>query len=936
MFVVLTISYSGVLVRWDRALYDVYSRVLYHEPPEDIVIVAIDDESISHLGRWPWSRWLHAGLIERLTEAGVKGVAFDIVFAENSLEDPASDIAFADRIKKNAKVVLPIIYSLNKTNAKQRIITPTPKLSDAAAKLAQVEVEPDSDGLVRSVFLKSGIGNARWPTLGLALAEVGGIQINDLPGERNPWLQQALPENWVRDYKVLLPFAGPPGHIKRIPFYQVLNDDAVLASLKNKFILIGVTATALKNNIPTPVAGSSRAMTGAEFHATVLDTLLRGAAIKSLPFGWTVFLMALWIGLPLFCFSQEKPSQSLFSAALIALSAFMLSSLLLKLLNYWYSPLSPMLVVVLSFVLWSWFRLESLVKQLFNEKKRIEVTVSAIADGIISTDNKGRIEYLNPVAENLTGYRLEEARGMHLENIFNPVDSGSSKIVPFELNSGFDHLKLNSGQQRVIVNRFGTEFTIRTSFGVIKERTGRAEGLVLAISDVSETEKILSRMTYQASHDVLTRLPNRALLRDRLKHAIARAQRGDEKIAALFIDLDGFKKINDAFGHAGGDELIRRVAWRLGSCVRKKDTLARLGGDEFVIVLENIVNSGDVALIAQKILVALAHPFSLNEQNAYITSSIGISIYPRDGKKVETLLKNADTAMYRAKECGRNNFQFFEAAMNQRMVKRIKMEGDLRCAIEKRELELFYQPLVDMNSGRTIGLEALLRWKLEDGSCIAPDTFIPLAEESGLILPLGELVIEDACRQASQWQAHGIPPVQISINLSPKQFANQDVISILQRCISANKIAAKQIKLEITESMLMQDFDRAIEILESFRCMGGEIAIDDFGTGYSSLSYLQKIPVDQIKIDQSFVNELSYENDDSRAITKAIIDMAHGLRLGVVAEGVENQYQYDLLKKQHCNIVQGYFLGRPLGAMQTTALLKQKAQTNTLVAANEY
>lgn len=416
-----------------------------------------------------------------------------------------------------------------------------------------------------------------------------------------------------------------------------------------------------------------------------------------------------------------------------------------------------------------------------------------------------------------------------------------------------------------------------------------------------------------ANYDRLTKLPNRDLCQDRLRQAIAQAARQNTLVALLFFDLDRFKVINETLGHAHGDQLLQHVAQRMKSSLRETDTVGRLGGDEFVVILTGLTDTSDAARVAQNILNTLVRPITLDDHEVFVTTSIGISLYPNDAKDVESLTQNADTAMYRAKEQGRNHYQFYTLDMNARALERLNLENDLRHALERDEFLLHYQPQLDLSSQQIVGFEALLRWDHTDLGFISPVDFIPIAEETGLIMPIGEWVLNAACQQAKQWQDQGFKNANIAVNLSNRQFAQENVLETVTKALDSAGLDPSHLELEITESCVMVNPEEAIVVLRQLNDMGVRISIDDFGTGYSSLSYLKRFPLDTLKIDRSFVNDIT-DDPDSAVIVEAILAMAHSLRLNVVAEGVETREQMAFLEAHDCDMIQGYLLSKPLPA----------------------
>jgi len=438
-------------------------------------------------------------------------------------------------------------------------------------------------------------------------------------------------------------------------------------------------------------------------------------------------------------------------------------------------------------------------------------------------------------------------------------------------------------------------------------------------AEVAERRLADQRVVHMAHHDALTGLPNRTLFADRVGQAIARAHRRSGKLAVLFLDLDRFKNVNDSLGHAIGDLLLTAVAKRLTNCLRDEDTAARLGGDEFIISLPDVADDGEAARVAGRILAELAKPFTIADHQLHADGSIGIALYPADGDTAETLMRNADTAMYHAKESGRANFQFFSSQMTERVSRRLSTENDLRRALEQGEFTLHYQPLIDLATGRISGAEALLRWPQSDHCLMSPAEFIPIAEDTGLIIPLGEWVLLEACAQAQAWQTRH-PGLRIAVNLSARQFRQKDLIGMIESVLGETGLAPALLELELTESMLMHHAEETVAILTRLDEMGVHLAIDDFGTGYSSLSYLKRFPIHSLKIDRSFVRDISSDPDDA-AIVTAIVAMARSLNLSVTAEGVETEEQAAFLRSLACHQAQGFHLGRPMPAVDFAARL---------------
>lgn len=472
-----------------------------------------------------------------------------------------------------------------------------------------------------------------------------------------------------------------------------------------------------------------------------------------------------------------------------------------------------------------------------------------------------------------------------------------------------------------IIHRDGSVRWIKNTPVPHYDRQGRLVSYDGLVSDITERKQAEQKLSHASYYDSLTDLPNRELFRDRLRQALIQARRHGRMLAVMVLDLDRFKGINETLGHTMGDLLLQAVAKRLVRCVREDDTVARPGGDEFTILFADMAEAQDASLVARKIHEALIKSFSLGGREYFITTSIGISLYPAHGADVDTLIKNADAALYQAKARGRNNHQFYIEAMHAEADKKLFLENSLRKAIDREEFTLHYQPLVDLGSGRTTGAEALVRWQHPELGLLSPLEFIPLAEETGLIIPLGDWILQKACMQARQWRDAGFPPLRISVNLSMRQFTQNAVTDTVLKAINAAQLNPGLLELELTESMVMNDAETTIASLRELKAIGVHLSLDDFGTGYSSLSRLKDLPLSTLKLDQSFVSAITRDKSNA-AISRAIIGLSHNLDLRVIAEGVETTDQLEFLRGLECDGVQGYLFSRPLPAADMTAFMQ--------------
>jgi diguanylate cyclase (GGDEF)-like protein/PAS domain S-box-containing protein len=565
----------------------------------------------------------------------------------------------------------------------------------------------------------------------------------------------------------------------------------------------------------------------------------------------------------------------------------------------------------------------AITEALFVEKERAQVTLNSIGDAVICTDVGGHVTYLNAAAERLTGWLCSEGVDLPLETVFHIIDPKTRAPIQ-------NPMALATAENKVVglpplctlIRRDGSEIAIEDSTAPIHDRQGHVTGAVMVFHDVSAARNLALQLAHAAEHDDLTDLPNRSLLHDRLSMAIAASARRQSHLAALYVDLDRFKNINDSLGHPVGDRLLQSVARRLSESVRQSDTVSRQGGDEFVILLPDVNASKDAAVCADKILKAIHRPHLIEGHEIHVAASIGIALFPQDGTDVDTLLKNADSAMYAAKECGRDNYQFYRADFNASASERQTLESDLRSAIDRDELELHYQPILDMRSGTVCGVEALLRWRHPQHGFSQPAVFIPIAEESGLIVPIGKWVLREACRQAKAWEDEGMAPLRLSVNISAVELRSKDFVAGVKEILKETGFDAKRLEFELTETFLMQDSNSTATVLAAIKDLGVQLALDDFGTGYSSLSYMRRFPIDTLKIDRSFVNDLVVDADDA-SIVSAVINMGKSLHMRVVAEGVETQEQLAFLRQEGCSEAQGYLFSKPVSAAAFTKLTRQ-------------
>ncbi|NMG27920.1 two-component system response regulator [Aromatoleum evansii] len=549
--------------------------------------------------------------------------------------------------------------------------------------------------------------------------------------------------------------------------------------------------------------------------------------------------------------------------------------------------------------------------------RAIDESINAIVISAADREADNPVLYVNPAFTLMTGYAPEEIIGRNTRLLIgNDWDQPDIERLREAVRRGRD--------ARVTLRCYrkdGSLFWNEVSLASMHDPSGRVSHFISIFNDLTDRKRYEAELEQQANHDALTGLANRNLLNDRLQQAMIRAQRNAGAVAVMLLDIDRFKLINDSLGHAVGDELICEVARRLAACVRQGDTVARLGGDEFMIVMSELWAESDAASLAAKVLQAVSAPMKLSGHEMVVTGSLGVALFPRDGESAALLVKNADVAMYRAKEQGRNDFRFYAPEMNARMLERLELENGLRRALEQDELELHYQPKVELANGRVVGAEALIRWRHPVLGMVSPADFIPLAEETGLIVPIGEWVINTACRQLKAWREEGLTGVSVAVNVSARQFQQEDLVGVLGEALRASEVPARQLHLEVTESGVMSNPERTIVILRTLKDIGVLVSLDDFGTGYSSLNYLKRFLIDSVKIDQSFVADLTTSSEDA-AIARMVISLAHSLNQTVVAEGVETEAQLDFLRRHRCDEMQGFLCSRPIPAVEFANLVR--------------
>jgi len=553
----------------------------------------------------------------------------------------------------------------------------------------------------------------------------------------------------------------------------------------------------------------------------------------------------------------------------------------------------------------------------FAEQGRAQATLDSIGDAIICTDASDNITFLNHVAETMTGWRLKDAAGRSMAETIRIVDATTRQpIMDPMAKAASQNQKGNLPLDCILISREGSEVSIEDSVAPIHNREGQVTGAVIVFRDVSATRALQEELTHSSQHDFLTGLPNRKLLNDRVDQAISLARRQRCQAAVLFLDLDGFKHINDSLGHLIGDKVLKSVAKRLQDCLRSPDSVIRLGGDEFIVVLQELKRPEDAEATVERLMKAVTAVHSIDEHEISLTASIGVSVYPADGKDAVTLISNADTAMYFAKKNGKHNHRLFRPDMINETVKCQSIEQDLRLALERNEFSLYYQPRIDLRSGAVIGAEALSRWNNPGRGLVPPAQFIPIAEECGLIVPVGKWILHEACAQAQAWADAGEPLKMVIVNISGIQLLSDRFLDSLFETLTETRLNPRSLELDVTESVLRNSPEDTARVLRVLRDKGVKVSVDNFGTSHTTLSSLKKLPLDALKMDRSFVSRITGTPDNATAKVSSMIDLGRDLHLRVIAEGVESVESLEFLWAHNCDEAVGYYFGQPVPAGQ--------------------
>ncbi len=901
------------LKRIDLAAYDTLEPLFRAETPAPgVVVVAIDEATLAALGRWPWNRSVHAELIDRLTVSGVAAIGMSVLFPE-----PApGDTELAQALAASERVVL-ALAPRNAEDGRSGVgeLLPIPQLASSAAVLGHVDVELDADGLVRRTFARAGSEHPRWDALALATLKIAAgaspTPTRGAQGSQNGWVRRVAERTpWIRDGELLLPYPDAASAPRVVSYYGLLTQPELVRQLRGQTVFIGATAYGIDGGLATPASPQGQPMSAVEFHARAFEALRSGLIYTTASPLPTLAATLAFLTLAAWLMHKASLRGALALGGLVLLPP-LASGAALGTMQLWLPPGAAVLGFVLGYLLWFAQYLQRTRGSLIHARHDADATLRSITDAVVAIDEDTRVLMINPVAERLTGLRREEAEGRLVGELLREFTDLTASAVGTVLATLKHRQAIRLPDPIPWRSPEGRNYALRLTATPVGQA---GEGAVLVLNDVTETLAITARLQHEATHDLLTGLPNRALLIDRLHQALANAQRRGTLVALLFVDLDRFKRINDSLGHYVGDQVLQVVAERLQASVRTGDTVARWGGDEFIILMDNLHDRSAVVSVARKLLDLLEREVEAGGDTGLVLScSVGISVGPQDSADAQTLLSMADKAMYRGKIEGGASYTFYAPEMNTWSRDRLSMEAALRHGLTNREFELFYQPQIDLANGELTGLEALIRWHRPGSGLVRPDVFIPAAEESGIIRSIGEWAIRSAAEQAARWHAEGLNAVPLAVNVSARQCSDMGVVETIRQAITDSGLDPRMLKVELTESTAMHDPERAAELLRRIDALGVSVAVDDFGTGYSSLSLLKRFPISELKIDKSFVGDIAGDNDDA-AIVRGTIALAHGLGMKVVAEGVETESQLGFLARHHCNIAQGYLFAQPLPA----------------------
>lgn len=974
----------GRLEPLDRAVMDTMFELRgIHWPSSKLVVVAADDADVEKLKNWPFPRRIYGSLIDRFKQAGAKTIVFDFLFLQEAplAEDDAlftaacaraGNVIHASTFRLPPRVSslpfvptqegtdfpagspyrrLPTQFSLPdqpdvNCQVSVRGASAIPPLLSKAAGVGHVTVFPEWDGALRRIShlirysqpspTRIGEHTGLYPSLSLAaalhywdvpLSEVkvtptgisGGSEIRFTPRDGQ---QRRIPMN--SNGETIINWVGPNKAINIFTFDQVLNDPAITAEVfKDKVVIVGITAPGAYEKYATPFTPNFPAVL---FQANALDDILENRVMREAPGWWQIILLLVFPLLAGALVSGQNAKMNALILGVMCFGIYTLSGMLLAWANLYMPIGTTLLGVALTCATAVAYRQVTDATQLRIAEERYSLAVRGANDGLWDWNLVSNVMYFSP--------RWKEMMGCTDEEVSNSPDEWFRRVHPEDIGPLRDELKRHIAGETEnfefeyrMLHKNGTYREVLTRGLRVKSSESHTTRMAGSHTDITNRKRAERQLHHNAFYDGLTGLPNRALFVNRLEQAVGRAQRrADYKFAVLFLDLDRFKNINDSLGHNAGDTLIKEMSKRITHCLRLGDTPARLGGDEFTILLDDIEDVNHATRVAERFQQELSLPVTIDDHDIIPSISVGIAVSTTGYQNAQDVLRDADIAVARAKALGTGRREVFDTRMHERAVTLLRIESELRRALEKQAFEVYYQALVNLETGKLAGFEALARWPHPARGMVSPGEFIPIAEDTGLIIPMDQWVMRESCRQFNEWEerAGRRLPLFMSVNLSSKQFSQANLVEQIEHSIQTAHFEPHRMKLEVTESAIMDNTESAAAMLLRLREMGFQLAIDDFGTGYSSLSYLHRFPMDTLKIDRSFVKAMSDRGEVE--IVRAIITLAKNFGMTIVAEGVETADQLRLLREQHCHLGQGYFFSRPLTGEAAYALIQSDSQ----------
>ncbi len=856
-------------------------------------------------------------------EAGAKGVAFDIAFTETDPDDPDGDAAFEKAIREHGHVVLPVLATESPLGDQIVEKLPTPHLIEAGANLAHVDVELDGDGVARSVFLKAGLASPHWPALAMALIEVSGWNTSlDEIGKPRPKKEEASPFLWIRDRLILVPLAGPPGLFPRFPYSDVISGKIAAETFRDKMVLVGATAAGLGDRLVTPFHRRSGEMSGVEFQANVVDALLQREALYPADAFWKILLAGGFSGVVFVTCGLVRKKWLVLIAAVTGIAGVTIFAL--HFAKIWLPPSPAFIGVAVATSLQLGLARRAKRRRLVYERERAHVGLKSIHDAVIMADTHGIIRFMNPPAENLTGYSAGEACGGRLEDVVDLREGHTgATLVVSEIAA---KRKANQGAallDATLFSKSGKPYSVRGSAAYIDSYNNAKEGIVLALSDVTDLRRMAHSIEFQATHDPLTELPNRELFEKLLSQAIDQAVREATCLTLVLVRIGQLQDVGDRLGKETSNELLRAFTARLSSLVPDTGLIARVSTDEFAISYSSLAHEDSAIFLAMKVKNTLDAPFDLGGFLENVTATIGVGVFPRDANDAPTLLARTEIALAQAKRLGDRRISYVLDRDQVSDIRHLRVQSDLRNALEDNRLIVYYQPIYSLKLNRISGVEALLRWRTPNNLLASAVNLATVAEEIGFAGLLSEWTFRSIAKDVAGWAVDDQFPLRVFVNLSPKQFTNPDLPLFVETATTTCGLKPCGIAIKIAERALLRDMEIGKRNMGALHSKGFQIFVADFGVGYTSLVYLRNLPISGVKIHKSYVQGALLSSEDA-AIIRATIAMVHSMDLTVIGEGVDSREQCEFLRNENCDEVQGYYIGKPVPAADMTAVLRHR------------